>query len=190
MVLSEEQNQRKKMGKLFKKVICNEGGDFTKMKRLLSLAVAVSLLGAFSGYVFAGKNHDDTPGHECENGVHQNNPHCNPSSSASVTATPTPSETPCNPEQLITLVVAEETEPITLTIGDDELVPCVNPTIIPTVTVIPVPTSPTCSSYEHLNNAGTKCLKYEYGGAPTSSWTQEDYDKNFPGEDKFHGLAK
>lgn len=97
---------------------------------------------------------------------------CEENCEVSVTPTETPTATPT--DKLCDVEVK----------GDYLFCVTETPTITPTPTVI------SCGEGEHVNLQGDKCLKYELGGAPESTWTQEDYDKNFPGEGKFHGLAK
>ena len=151
------------------------------MKKLLSIAVAVSLLGYVSGVVFAGRNHDDVPGKECQNGRHTNNPHCEPSVSPSVTATPTPEITqdPCQYDAVL------------LVVTDDEVTPCESPTVTPTVTVIPTPTvvTPQCAEDEHLNLQKDKCLKWEHNGSPQGIGGGTPFE-GLPGEDAKRGANK
>jgi len=147
------------------------------IKRILILAIAVSLLGAFSGHVLAGKNHDDVPGRECQHQAPEHNPHCNPSEtpsvSPSVTATPTPS-----PTETCILVL------------DGEFQSCEEVSVTPTVTEVPsaTPTPPTCGEGEHMNLQGDKCLRFELGGAPSSD--EQGTPFQMKGEDKVHGVQK
>jgi len=58
-----------------------------------------------------GRNNDNVPGHECEQGVHTNNPHCNPSPTVQPTATPTPSIILCDGECEVTPTPTVTVEP-------------------------------------------------------------------------------
>lgn len=109
----------------------------------IAIAIILSVASVFTvGQVFAGQghNHDNVAGHECEQGAHTHNPHCQP----------TPIETPC-PTRSATANATPELTP-TVMVTTSMSVPTLTPEATPGLTATTEPTTPPAGHGDGLSD--------------------------------------